>query len=68
MTSNQENMNTLGEIEQTTKQIIENLKNVKATTVNYDYYHNGQPGPKPKAFLAYDASENRQAGEDREPD
>ena len=52
-------MNTPAEIEVTTKLIIENLKNVKATTVNYDYYHNGQPGPKPKAFMNYDASENR---------
>ena len=39
--SNQENMNPRSEIEQTTKQIIENLKSVKATTVNYDYYNNG---------------------------
>jgi histone deacetylase 1/2 len=39
--SNQENMNSREEVELTTKQIIENLKSVKATTVNYDYYHNG---------------------------
>lgn len=39
MTSNQENMNPREEIERTTKKIIENLKNVKATTVNYDYYN-----------------------------
>jgi len=52
-------MNTRSEIELTTKMIVENLKQVKATTVNYDYYHNGQPGPKPNSFLAYDASENR---------
>ena len=57
--SNQENMNPRSEIEQTTKQIIENLKSVKATTVNYDYYNNGQPGNKPQAFLGYDGSENR---------
>ena len=48
--------------------ILENLKNVKATTVNYDYYHEGQPGSKPNAFLGYDASENRQAAQDRDPE
>ena len=67
-TSNQENLNTREEIEQTTKQICENLKSIKATTVNYDYYHNGQPGPKPNPFMAYDASENRQAAQDRDPE
>lgn len=41
MTSNQENMNPRNEIELTTKKIIENLKNVKATTVDYDYYNQG---------------------------
>lgn len=40
-TSNQENMNPRGELELTTKIICDNLKNVKATTVNFDYYHNG---------------------------
>lgn len=59
-------MNSRDEIERTTKQIIENLKNVKATTVDYDYYANGQPGSKPNAFLGYDASDNRQAKEDRD--
>ena len=44
------------------------MKHVQATTVNYDYYHNGQPGVKPMAFMGYDASENRQAAEDRDPD
>ena len=57
--SNQENLNSREEIEQTTKQILENMKSVKATTVNYDYYHNGQPGSKPNAFMGYDESENR---------
>ena len=61
-------MNPRSEIEQTTKVIIENLKHVKATTVDYDYYHEGTPGSKPKAFMNYDASENRQAKEDREPE
>ena len=66
--SNQENMNSRSEVELTTKRIVENLKKVKATTVNYDYYHNGTPGSKPKAFLGYDGSENRQAAEDRDPE
>lgn len=65
--SNQENMNPRAEIEQTTKQIIENLKHVKATTVDYDHYHNGQPKPVP-TFLGYDKSEVRQAAEDKDPD
>ena len=44
--SNQENMNTRGEIEQNIKVIVDNLKKVKATNVNYDYYTNGTPAPK----------------------
>jgi len=56
--SNQENMNTRAELEATTKKVLENLKNVKATTVDYSYYHNGNPGRKDAAFLGYDYSEN----------
>ena len=52
-------MNPRSEIEQTTKIIIENMKQVKATTVDYDYYQDGQPGEKPPAFMHYDASEMR---------
>ena len=36
--SNQENMNKREEIEQNIKIICDNMKNVKATNVNYDYY------------------------------
>ena len=42
------------------------MKNVKATTVSYDYYHNGTPGSKPAA--AYTSSNNREAAEDADPD
>lgn len=41
--SNQENLNSRSEIEQTTKKILEHLKNVKAVTVDTSYYHNGTP-------------------------
>ena len=51
-------MNSREEIEKTTKKILDNLKHVKAVTVNYDYYHNGTPAAK-QNFLGYDASENR---------
>ncbi len=61
-------MNSREAVELTTKQIVENLKQVKATTVNYDYYQNGTPGSKPKPFLDYDGSENRQAAQDRDPE
>ena len=44
--SNQENMNKREDIEQNIKVIVDNMKQVKATTVNYDYYQNGTPGPK----------------------
>ena len=42
--SNQENLNPMSEIELTTKKILENLKHVKAVTVDTSYYHNGTPG------------------------
>ena len=57
--SNQENMNKREEIEQNVKAIVENLKQVHATTCNYDYYHDGQPGPR-NGFLGYDKSEYEQ--------
>jgi len=41
--SNQENLNTRLEVELTTKKIIENLKHVKAVTVDTSYYHRGTP-------------------------
>jgi histone deacetylase 1/2 len=56
--SNQENMNTRSELETTTKKILDNLKNVKATTVDYSYYHNGMTGKRDAAFMGYDRSEN----------
>ena len=58
--SNQENANSLAEIEQNTKRIIENLKNVKATTVDLSYYHNGTPNaqiPTIANLTGYDKSE-----------
>jgi hypothetical protein len=51
-------MNTRAELEATTKKVLDNLKNVKATTVDYSYYHNGTPGKKDAAFLGFDKSEN----------
>jgi len=54
----------MSEIEETKKKIIENLKNVQATTVDYSYYSNGQPGPKDPAYMSFDKSENAQAIED----
>ena len=41
------------------QQIIENLKNTHAVTVDYSYYHQGQP-TTPKAYLDYDKSEVEQ--------
>jgi len=54
--SNQENMNTRGEIEEHTKKILDNLKKVSATTVDYSYYNNGQPTAV-KGYSGYDKSE-----------
>jgi histone deacetylase 1/2 len=44
--SNAENMNTRSEVELNIKRIIENLKQVKAPTVDVSYYHNGTPSAK----------------------
>ena len=63
--SNQENLNKESEVEINTKKILENLKNVKATTVDYSYYQSGQPGLKDRPYLDYDKSENAQALADR---
>jgi hypothetical protein len=62
--SNVENKNTPAEIENITKQIIWNLKNVKATTPDLSYYNNGTPGPV-NAYLGYDKSEIEQDKADR---
>ena len=45
--------------------ICDNLKHVQATTVGYDYYHNGQPGKK-NAFMGYDKTEYEQHMADKE--
>ncbi len=61
--SNQENANSMGEIEQNTKRIIENLKNVQAVTVDLSYYHNGTPSaqiPTIANLTGYDRSEHEQ--------
>jgi hypothetical protein len=44
--SNQEDHNPAGDVELTVKKILENLKNVKATTMDLSYYHNGTPSAK----------------------
>ena len=53
------------EEEKNIKIIVENMKQVKATTVNHDYYHNGMPGKK-NAFLGFDKSEYDQHMADKE--
>ena len=58
-------MNKLEEVEQNIKIIVENMKHVNATTVNYDYYHNGTPAKK-NTFLGYDKSEHDQHMADKE--
>ena len=65
--SNQENMNSRKDVEHTTKMILENLKKVKATNVNLDYYHNGTPGPISNP-LGYDKSELEQEKSDNNKD
>jgi hypothetical protein len=53
----------MGEIEQNTKRIIENLKNVQAVTVDLSYYHNGTPSaqiPTIANLTGYDRSEHEQ--------
>ena len=55
--SNMENANSREHVEQVTKQIIENLKNVTPTNVDHSSYRNR--GGHPPPHLAYDESENR---------
>ena len=58
-------MNKTEEIEQNVKVICDNLKHVKPTSANLDYYQNGGPGPK-NTFLGYDKSEYAQHLADKE--
>jgi len=44
--SNQENLNTREDIELNTKRILDNLKQVRVSGVDYSYYHNGTPCEK----------------------
>lgn len=69
--SNQENLNSRSEIEQTTKRILDHLKNVKAVTVDASYYHHGTPSaqaPTLTNLMGFDVSEQQQIKADKNMD